>query len=100
MAGRPKVTEQPEAVTEPENVEDGTGEQLAETAPPSPIGEDGIPVLTDPATAPAEPEPVEKTTRARKAKERREAFEVTRPDGVVVVVDRNIDTGEQTVTEK
>jgi hypothetical protein len=31
---------------------------------------------------------------------RRETFEATRPDGTVVVVDRNIDTGEQTVTEK
>ena len=31
---------------------------------------------------------------------RRESFESTRPDGTVVVVDRNIDTGEQTVTEK
>ena len=34
------------------------------------------------------------------ASERRESFEATRPDGTVVVVDRNIDTGEQTVTEK
>lgn len=32
--------------------------------------------------------------------ERCEVFEATRPDGTVVVVDRNIDTGEQTVTEK
>ena len=32
--------------------------------------------------------------------ERRESFESTRPDGTVVVVDRNIDTGEQTVTDK
>jgi len=32
--------------------------------------------------------------------ERREVFEATRPDGTVVVVSRNIDTGEQTVTEK
>lgn len=31
---------------------------------------------------------------------RYETFEATRPDGVVVVVERNIDTGEQTVTEK
>lgn len=31
---------------------------------------------------------------------RRETFEATRPDGTVVIVDRNIDTGEQTVTEK
>ena len=39
-----------------------------------------------------EPEP--------KAKDRREKFTATRPDVTVVVVDRNIDTGEQTVTEK
>lgn len=32
--------------------------------------------------------------------ERRETFESTRPDGTVVIVDRNIDTGKQTVTEK
>ena len=31
---------------------------------------------------------------------RRETFEATRPDGIVVVIDRNIDTGEQTVTDK
>lgn len=31
---------------------------------------------------------------------RREKFERTRPDGTVVVIDRNIDTGEQKVTEK
>ena len=31
---------------------------------------------------------------------RRERFEAVRPDGTVVIVDRNIDTGEQTVTEK
>jgi len=32
--------------------------------------------------------------------ERREKFESTRPDGTVVIVNRNLDTGEQTVTEK
>jgi hypothetical protein len=31
---------------------------------------------------------------------RRERFEITRPDGVVLVVDRNIETGEQTTTVK
>jgi len=31
---------------------------------------------------------------------RREKFTATRPDGTVVTVDRNIDTGEQTVTDK
>ena len=31
--------------------------------------------------------------------ERHEKFTATRPDGTVVTVDRNIDTGEQTVTE-
>lgn len=36
----------------------------------------------------------------KKSKERVEKFERTRPDGVVVVIERNIDTGEQTVTEK
>ena len=35
-----------------------------------------------------------------KAKARRESFESTRPDGTVVVVDRNIDTGVQTVIGK
>ncbi|WP_158252560.1 hypothetical protein [Cryobacterium sp. Y57] len=33
-------------------------------------------------------------------KGRRESFTATRPDGTVVTVDRNIDNGEQTVTEK
>lgn len=31
---------------------------------------------------------------------RREQFELTRPDGVVVVIDRDLDTGEQTATVK
>ena len=31
---------------------------------------------------------------------RSEQFEITRPNGEVVVVDRDIDTGEQTVTVK
>lgn len=31
---------------------------------------------------------------------RREKFERTRPDGVVVVVDRNLDTGEHVVSVK
>ena len=31
---------------------------------------------------------------------RHEVFEATRPDGTVVIVDRNIDTGEQTVAAK
>lgn len=42
---------------------------------------------------PATPEPVVEAGRF-------ESFEVTRPSGDVVVVKRNIDTGEQTVTEK
>ena len=31
---------------------------------------------------------------------RMETFEATRPDGTIVVVTRNIDTGEQTVADK
>lgn len=30
---------------------------------------------------------------------RYETFEATRPDGTSVIIERNIDTGEQTVTE-
>jgi len=44
--------------------------------------------------------PEVKAKAAPKVKARREKFEATRPDGTVVIVDRNIDTGEQTVTEK
>jgi len=33
-------------------------------------------------------------------KGRHEVFTATRPDGTVVTVDRNIDTGVQTVTDK
>lgn len=44
---------------------------------------------------------VEPKQKARQKVEHRfEEFEATRPDGVVVVVRRNIDTGEQSVTEK
>lgn len=46
-----------------------------------------------------EPEEVE-VEAPEVATERREVFEATRPDGTVVVVDRNIDTGEQTVSDK
>ena len=53
----------------------------------------------EPETTPAEAvKPVE--PKPKKAKARMETFEATRPDGTVVVVTRNIDTGEQTVTEK
>lgn len=46
-------------------------------------------------------EPVETAEeQADKVEHRSETFEATRPDGTVVVIVRNIDTGEQTVTEK
>lgn len=54
--------------------------------------------VTEPAKV--ELEKPEATPRTRKPKERRETFEAVRPDGVTVLIDRNIDTGEQTVTEK
>ncbi len=47
----------------------------------------------DEAAEPVEPKP-------KKVKARMETFDAVRPDGTVVVVKRNIDTGEQTVTEK
>lgn len=47
----------------------------------------------DEPAKPVEPKP-------KKVKDRMETFEAVRPDGTVVVVKRNIDTGEQTVTEK
>lgn len=36
----------------------------------------------------------------KKGKARIEKFEATKPNGTVVIVERNIDTGEQSVTEK
>jgi membrane protein involved in colicin uptake len=36
----------------------------------------------------------------KKGKARVEKFEATKPNGTVVIVERNIDTGEQSVTEK
>ena len=51
-------------------------------------------------------EPKVETTEAEQVKaapaadHRFEEFDATRPDGVVVHIRRNIDTGEQTVTEK
>ena len=51
----------------------------------------GVPNAKAEAAAPVE---------AESASGRRETFEAIRPDGTVVIVDRNIDTGEQTVTEK
>lgn len=41
-----------------------------------------------------------KTGTPKKGKPRIEKFEATKPDGTVVIVERNIDTGEQSVTEK
>lgn len=52
------------------------------------------------STEPTPPAPPAEAKPARKAKDRREKFEAIRPDGTVVIVDRNIDTGDQTVTEK
>ena len=63
---------------EPEGVKPDTAE-----APP-----------VDPPEDEAPPEEVEEDTG------RHEVFTATRPDGTVVTVDRNIDTGEQTVTDK
>lgn len=51
----------------------------------------------------AEPEataPVTEATKAEKPEHRFEEFEATKPDGTVVHIRRNIDTGEQDVTEK
>lgn len=45
----------------------------------------------------AEVEAVE--AEATEVVERHEVFEATRPDGTVVIIDRNIETGEQTLTE-
>ena len=42
----------------------------------------------------------QKPSESKKAKHRFETFDSVKPDGTVVVVKRNIDTGEQTVTEK
>jgi|GEM_PF-2188923 len=41
-----------------------------------------------------------KTGKPAKGKPRIEKFEATKPNGTVVIVERNIDTGEQSVTEK
>ena len=48
----------------------------------------------------AEPESKPAEAKSKKDKGRIEKFEATRPDGSVVVIVRNIDTGEQTLTEK
>ena len=40
------------------------------------------------------------TKRTKEPKHRFEEFDATRPDGQVVHIRRNIDTGEQEVTEK
>ena len=43
---------------------------------------------------------VKPEAKAPAVKPRTETFEATRPDGEVVVVERNIDTGVQKVTSK
>lgn len=40
------------------------------------------------------------SSEAAGPRDRHERYEATRPDGVAVIIDRNIDTGEQSVTEK
>lgn len=57
-------------------------------------------VEAEPVETPREPEVTPEPVEVEALPERREVFEATRPDGTVVVVDRNIDTGEQTVTDK
>jgi len=54
---------------------------------------------TDPEQAEAEPESIESEKTAEAVEHRFEEFDATRPDGSVVHIRRNIDTGEQTVTE-
>lgn len=55
-------------------------------------------VAVEPDEAPEAEKPVE--AKHAKSKDRFETFEATRPDGTIVVVKRNIDTGEQTVSDK
>lgn len=60
------------------------------------------PVEVEPAEAPVEPDAPVETPAAEPVEPsgRWESFEATRPNGDVVVVKRNIDTGEQSVTDK
>lgn len=60
--------------------------------------------LPEPAEVEADPdveaESAESAEAAPEPAERWESFEATRPGGEVVIVKRNIDTGEQSVTAK
>jgi len=47
-----------------------------------------------------EVEPEAEVEAIAESEGRREKFTATRPDGTVVIVDRNIDAGEQTITDK
>lgn len=67
---------------------------------PDPVPETAEPEIIEPVDTEPDPVPEEFAAEVEAATERRETFEAVRPDGTVVIVDRNIDTGEQTVTEK
>ena len=100
MAGRPlaKPTEMTPVVTAEEQAKIDA-DKAAEAA----AAAEKTDAATD-APKPADSESQAKTATATKApkepKYRFEEFDATKPDGTVVRVRRNIDTGEQSVTEK
>lgn len=56
------------------------------------------PVVLEEPTATVEPDEAPEAEPTATV-DRFETFEATRPDGTIVIIERNIDTGEQTVTE-
>ena len=96
MAGRPLA--KPAETTPVVSAED-----QAKTHADKPAAAAGEADAAKEATKPADPKPDAKPQTAKKEpkepKHRFEEFDATRPDGTVVHIRRNIDTGEQTVTE-
>jgi hypothetical protein len=72
--------------------------ERAVSVPPAP-GAEAIAVGTVNAVVPAPTVPAAASKKADKPKPRIEKFEATRPDGSVVVVTRNIETGESTIAD-
>ncbi|QWY82285.1 hypothetical protein SEA_PHISHY_11 [Gordonia phage Phishy] len=88
-------------VTKPSVTEPGDGP--ADTTNPDEIATSVTPDPDDEAVKVGTVNAVKKTgtrakPKAKVEKARLEKYETTKPDGTVVAIERNLDTGEQTVT--
>ena len=90
-----KAAPEPVEVEATESTPDGVVD-----APIEPVVDNTAEGGADSVSEPTPGESAEEAVESSEVVERIEVFEAVRPDGTVVVIARNIDTGDQTVTEK